>query len=247
MIRQCNASDPRWGSENRPAKAEVIWRTLSYFAGSAIQRDVWADIGCGSGGIAAALSPRVGRMIGIDPEPWQRWETWTKNNSNLNFIVGSYDSSPPFLNDASIDVAICNQVYEHVPDPQQLIAEIYRILKPGGYCYFAGPNLLFPIEPHVFWPFIHWIPRSLAIRIMKIAKAKSIIDANSTTYWKLKKWLREFEIIDAVPEIASAPSNFGKTGKAWGLVSVTPKWLTKSLMPLSPGFIFILRKPETKK
>lgn len=237
-------SDPRWGAKDRPLKADAIWQTLLFYAGTNIHDGLWLDMGCGSGGIAATLAPRVTKIIGIDPEPWARWPTWTQQHSNLTFINGSYDSHPPLLAQNSVDIVICNQVYEHVPDPQRLIQEIYRVLKPGGYCYFAGPNLLFPIEPHVFWPFIHWIPRTIAIKIMKTLGAKNLVDANSTTYWKLKRWLSAFETINALPDVIKQPQEYGRTAFPWRAISHIPRWLANALTPLSPGFVFVLRKPK---
>lgn len=43
--------------------------------------------------------------------------------------------------DASIDMIICESMLEHVPDPQAVVAEISRVVKPGGYLYIAVPFL----------------------------------------------------------------------------------------------------------
>lgn len=242
--RSEHSRDPRWGAKDRPRKADAIWQTLVFYAGNDILSGTWVDMGCGSGGIAAALAPKVKKIIGIDPEPWSRWSTWTREHSNLEFIEGSYENDPPLLAENSVDIVICNQVYEHVPDPQQMIKVIYRILKPGGYCYFAGPNLLFPIEPHVFWPIIHWIPRAAAINVMKAVGAKDLIDANSTTYWTLRSWLNSFEIKNALPDVIKHPEKYGRKAIFWRCISIMPRWLAQALTPISPGFVFVLRKPE---
>lgn len=236
------SEDPRWGSEGRPCKANAIWQTLLHYSGPEIAKGLWVDIGCGSGGIAATLAPRVERMIGIDPEPWTRWADWMNENPNLRFIQGSYDTEPPLLEANTVDVVLCNQVYEHVPDPQRLISEIYRILKPGGYCYFAGPNLLFPIEPHVFWPFVHWLPRKTALAIMRFVGSKELLDANAAHYWKLRSWLTAYETHNALPAILSQPSIFNRAGLIWNVLARLPKWLLAKLTFASPGFVFVLRK-----
>ncbi|MFE8032936.1 class I SAM-dependent methyltransferase [Thiohalocapsa marina] len=159
------AGDPRWGAEHREAKAAAILQTLCHFAMSNPARADWLDFGCGSGGIAAWLADHVDHITGVDPEPWERWRTFQAAHANLRFIPASAENSG--LPEQSVDVVICNQVYEHVDDPQRQISEIRRVLRPGGYCYFAGPNLLFPIEPHVYWPFVHWLPRQFARSLMK--------------------------------------------------------------------------------
>lgn len=233
--------DPDWGSQDRPKKAEAIWQILVNFGGPGIGEGRWLDLGCGSGGIAAALAPRIDRIVGVDPQPWQRWKDFQRQYPNLSFLQESVESLS--LADASVDVVICNQVYEHVPDAQQLIREIHRILKPGGYCYFAGPNLLWPIEPHVFWPIVHWLPRGLARRCMKRLGAKHLVEANSTTYWQLQAWFHGFTVRNGLPfALRNAATDRWKIFQ--DLFATAPFPLIRFLTPLSPAFIFILKKHD---
>jgi SAM-dependent methyltransferase len=37
------------------------------------------------------------------------------------------------------DLVFCSQTLEHVPDPKSLLAELYRVLKPGGKLYLSAP------------------------------------------------------------------------------------------------------------
>ena len=198
-ISSKQSNEPRWGAKNRDIKAQAILQTVSHFITVPLAQTTWLDIGCGSGGIAATIASQVKSIVGIDPDSWPRWAQFQRIHSNLQLLNESVDNlSYP---DNSVDVIVCNQVYEHVSNQLYLIAEIYRILKPGGYCYFAGPNLLFPIEPHVFWPFVHWLPRQFAIKFMQVFGSKGILDARSTDYWTLKKRLQHFEIHNAIPYI----------------------------------------------
>jgi ubiquinone/menaquinone biosynthesis C-methylase UbiE len=232
-------NDPRWGSHDRPQKAEAIWQILHHIGGTAIGHGVWIDLGCGSGGIAAALAPRVEQMMAIDPEPWQRWQDFQQQQANLHFYPQSVELLT--IADNSADVVICNQVYEHVADPQRLINEIYRILKPGGYGYFAGPNLLWPIEPHVFWPIVHWLPRNIAVKLMTACKSKGVLDANSATWWQLRRWLHRFTIYNGVP-IAVAHLAQQRGGINRSLYRLIPPPLIDWLTPISPAFIFVIHK-----
>ncbi len=239
------ATDPRWGAENRNIKAEQIWHTLQNVAHFDLSAAHWLDIGCGSGGIAAHLAPRVQHMTGIDPESWARWDEFTHHNPNLSFIQASVDTLdlPP----ASFDVIICNQVYEHVPDPQALIARIHQLLKPNGLVYFAGPNLLFPIEPHVFWPFVHWLPRKFAIKFMKAlgSKRSDDLDAYSAHYWQLQRWLsRHFKVCNALPALVNQVIPGLKSARLYGLLRHIPRAAIHTFTPLAPGFVFVLSKPH---
>jgi SAM-dependent methyltransferase len=234
--------DPRWGSENRDRKAQNIVECLELLVPRDLSRLSCVDIGCGSGGISFHLAPHFESVSGIDPEPWERWQDYMAKQPKLRFLEESVDKLS--LADDSVDVVICNQVYEHVPSPQNLIAQIHRILKPGGVCYFAGPNLLYPIEPHVFWPFIHWLPRPWALTLLRrfAPEKEKDMDAFSTTYWTLRRWLRCFDIVDAVPPLIKHRA--GTSGGVWHVFRPIPVKLLTLFGFLSPGFIFILTKPE---
>jgi SAM-dependent methyltransferase len=238
-------TQPRWGDQNRDQKAHAIWQTLTHFTPPGFLAEATAyDIGCGSGEIAFHLAAHVQSMTGLDPEPWTRWQEWQQQRPNLGYRVESAMNLS--LPDDCADLVICNQVYEHVPDAVRLIQEIARIVKPGGYVYFAGPNLLFPIEPHVFWPFIHWLPRPLALRLMRLAGSQAILDAYSKDYWRLTGWLKtHFTVTNAVPYILHHPAAYGRHGRVWQLLRHIPASLLHLSTWASPGFVFVLHKPST--
>ena len=56
-------------------------------------------------------------------------------------IVGDIHNLP--LEDNSVDAIICIAVLEHVEEPQKAVREMYRVLKPGGYCYIFAPFLYY--------------------------------------------------------------------------------------------------------
>ena len=53
-------------------------------------------------------------------------------------IVGSAEAIP--CPDGSFDAVVCTQVLEHVPHPHRVIAEIARVLRPGGHCLMTVPQ-----------------------------------------------------------------------------------------------------------
>mgnify|MGYP003583257531 CR=1 FL=1 len=242
-LLQADRPDPGWGDQDRPQKAIAIFTTLRLMTGLDFSNSHWLDIGCGCGEIAAHLAPQVGRITAIDPSPWQRWYKLNSTHPNLEFVRGDYTGDYPAPN--SIDVVVCNQVYEHVPDAEALIGFIHRILKPGGYAYFAGPNLLFPIEPHVYWPFIHWLPRRVAVKLMRLFGSEAILDAYSAHYWKLLHWLKDFQVVNAVPFVLRHPLCYQRKTMVWKLISFIPASILNKLTVLSPSFIFLLHKPPT--
>lgn len=56
-------------------------------------------------------------------------------------IVGDVQNLP--LQDETVEAIICIAVLEHVEEPQRAVKEIYRILKPGGYCFIYTPFLFY--------------------------------------------------------------------------------------------------------
>lgn len=241
-----NGVDPRWGNQGRDRKAQAIWLTLRERCGAEIADGCWLDVGCGSGGIAATLAPHVRSITGVDPEPWDAWEQQAAAHPNLTFLVGEFDGDRPSIPESSMDVTICNQVYEHVSNHEALIGNIYRVLRPGGVCYFAGPNLLWPIEPHVFWPVVHWLPRTWAHNLMRGLGSRRAdeLDAYSRSYWTLKSWFTKagFEARSNISGRLRAELEIRKHASAARLASTIPPGILAPLVPFSPGFVFILRK-----
>ncbi len=56
-------------------------------------------------------------------------------------IVGDIHQLP--LADNSVDAVICIAVLEHVEEPARAVAEVYRVLKPGGCAFFYAPFLFY--------------------------------------------------------------------------------------------------------
>lgn len=238
---------PRWGAEKRDQKAEAIWKTLQ--ASELLPRSSsdWLDVGCGSGGIASALAVRVERMLGVDPEPWPQWVSLCERHNNLTFKAGHFDRLHIEVPTACADVIICNQVYEHVRDPAQLISNLYRTLRPGGVVYFAGPNLLWPIEPHVHWPFVHWLPRHIALSVMTALGSSRTRDLDATsTYWlRLERWFKTtgFEVTNGIGLRAKNCDTSSIAGQLLGLMArLVPGFIWNLTRPVAPGFVYILKK-----
>ncbi|MCL4265268.1 MAG: methyltransferase domain-containing protein [Anaerolineae bacterium] len=93
------------------------------------------EIGCGTGAVSRILAqkPAVAQVIGIDPSPVfiARARTLSQGIPNLSFEEGD-GRALPFDADA-FDVAVVHQALSHVPQPEQLVAEGFRILRPGGW------------------------------------------------------------------------------------------------------------------
>ena len=94
------------------------------------------DFGCGPGTISVGLARAVepGEVHGVDMEESQielaRAAAEAGGHGNATFHVGDATALP--FEDDSFDVAHCHAVLMHVPDTQAALAEVKRVLKPGG-------------------------------------------------------------------------------------------------------------------
>ena len=94
------------------------------------------DIGAGTGRLALHLLETKldidGKLIAIDPLEERIKVADEKNRySNGEFRVGSAEDLS-FLEDGTVDVVYLSSVFHWVPDKQKALAEIFRVLKPGG-------------------------------------------------------------------------------------------------------------------
>jgi ArsR family transcriptional regulator len=93
-----------------------------------------ADVGTGTGFVAAGIAPRVKRVVGIDNAP-AMLEVARKNlhalgASNVDLVVGEIARLP--LEDGSLDAAFANMVLHHAEDPVAMLREMARVVRPGG-------------------------------------------------------------------------------------------------------------------
>ena len=94
------------------------------------------DVGCGPGNISVGLAQAVdpGTLYGIDREESQvelaRAVAASQQQENAVFQVGDATDLP--FEDGFFDVAHCHDLLMHVPDIQVVLAEVKRVLKPGG-------------------------------------------------------------------------------------------------------------------
>src|SRR5688572_10478272 len=101
------------------------------------------DVGCGRGAYGddpiplrrklRILKGKVSKVIGIDVDPG------AQENPFLDEFRLIQEADWPIEND-SIDLIVCDQVLEHIDNPDQFFSEAHRTLKDGGYCCIRTPN-----------------------------------------------------------------------------------------------------------
>ena len=201
---------------------------------------VCLDIGCSSGVVSAAMAPRFTRMVGLDIDRSALSEIEPGHDKKSAFLLGDAMQLP--LQGKAFDMIFCLQVYEHVPDDERMMSEIFRVLKPGGYVIFSGPNRLYPIEPHYFLPFLHWLPAKLADRYLRVTGKGSSYYERSRSYWGLRHLVRDFNMKDISLEIIRFRMRTKLPPRMGRVLEHTIYWLLKPAILLLPNFNWILRK-----
>lgn len=99
-----------------------------------------ADVGAGTGFLAAGLAPMVKQVHVLDGSP-AMLEVARRNLSEFgNVIIQLADGSSLPLPDASQDAVFANMYLHHMPDPLKAIREMARLLKPGGRLVITDMN-----------------------------------------------------------------------------------------------------------
>ncbi len=220
---------------------------LSDFYDNAIGTKNALNVGASAGIIDEYLSRYFETVTCIDID--EKAISFAGNNfskKGLLFEVG--DGMNMRYADESFDVIVCAQVYEHVPDAQQLMAEIWRVLKPGGVVYFAAGNRVMINEPHYNLPLLSVIPRSLAHIYIRLAGKADRYYEKHLTYWGLKSLVKDFILHDYTRQMLSDPEKYHVHYMVppGSLKQKAAVFVAKFLIFLVPGYIWLLEKPVDK-
>ena len=90
------------------------------------------DLGAGTGHFAALAAPFVGRVIAVDAseEMLEAARDRLEGASNVDLRCGNLEDLP--IADGELDVAVLLLVLHYVVEPQAVLKEVGRTLKPGG-------------------------------------------------------------------------------------------------------------------
>lgn len=92
------------------------------------------DVATGGGHTANALAPLVRRVVALDltPEMLAAAKAFIEGNGhdNVDFVQGDAEAMP--FPDGSFDIVACRIAPHHFPHVERFIAEVHRVLKPGG-------------------------------------------------------------------------------------------------------------------
>jgi SAM-dependent methyltransferase len=115
------------------------------------------DVGAGRGGRVAWLLENGYDAVGVEID-----EGYVENGRAFlphDRLIAIDPIEPYPLADASFDVVLSNQVFEHVADLDALAREVARVTRPGGLGLHVFPAKWRPVEGHMNMPLVHWAPK----------------------------------------------------------------------------------------
>ncbi|SRR5258708_40060761 len=218
-----------YDKKTREQKGIRITKTLSDFFGeNKIKKLKLLDVGASTGIIDNVLAKSFKEVIGTDIDK-DAIKFATKSFVKKNLKFKDEDAMNMTFKNNSFDIVVCTHVYEHVPNPKKLFSEIYRVLKPGGACYLAAQNKLWPLEAHHNLLFLSYLPKNLADIYIRMFRNKKEYYEHPMNYWELQKALKKFKVHDYTPKILSEPKKFGYSNKSIGIVGSLFTYFTPTL------------------
>jgi SAM-dependent methyltransferase len=181
-----------WSEEEARLRTEVeLQRSIPRALLNFLERSGWhfpgaivADIGCGHGGLVLELLDRGAQPIGLEPSlelsSLAGRRLLAAGFSDESIVTGDGASLP--FPDQSLDYAISLQVLEHVSDPDKVISEVFRVLRPGGQFFLSCENYLAFREQHyrIFW--LPLMPKSIGKIYLTLRDRKPAFLMNHVFY-----------------------------------------------------------------
>jgi len=164
-----------------PARPELHARHQAHFlfeaahAQAAMQRLAAAgpgallDVGCGMGRYLAAAARAGRRALGVDVAVYQlvlARKLLEEEGVEAELCLANAEALP--YEAASFGAAVGTDLLEHVDEPGATVAEVGRLLRPGGRALFTTPNRFsLTAEPHVGVWGLGYLPRPWAERLVE--------------------------------------------------------------------------------
>ena len=219
--------------ESRHDKAAKIIAALSKYTDIASANVL--DIGTGAGVIASDIAAKAKSVTSVDMHD----ERKVTDGFRFTQVDGVQLPFP----DASFDVVVYNHVIEHVPEQQEHIKEIARVLRSEGLLYLATPNKFGPLDPHYRVPFISWLPRPAAAGYLRLLKRKTW-DIHPVSPWRLQRLTRgRFTGKNLTADIIKRPADYDMpASRGVKLLGLLPLGALRTLQPFVPTQIHIFKR-----
>ena len=150
----------------RSQQSQVVLNAAAA-CGIRIKGKIVVDFGCFDGAITSRYGDTgATHVYGIDIDKGAIAKARQHHNrDHVTFLESDVKRMP--LDDSSVDVILCYDVFEHVAHPADMLHECYRILRPGGQLLIGTWGWYHPFAPHLWstmpvpWAHVFFSERTL--------------------------------------------------------------------------------------
>ncbi len=226
-----------WHVGRREILRDVLGRYIPQHESRAI-----LDVGCGTGGNMLLLKD-FGNVTGVDFS--DEALRFARNYGFTSLLRASATELP--LADASFDVVSALDVLEHISEDRQAIAEVFRVLKPGGFFLVTVPAYQWLWSHHD--QALHHVRRySKADLLKKLTAAGFHIQEQhrfallGVPMRLLQKWVWSFQKreTDAQKNKTSAPLDM--PAFLLGFLRLEKRWLRHVPLPFGTSIVVLAQK-----
>ena len=152
--------------------------------------EIVLDLGTGVGHTAFAVAPRVREVVGIDLTSEMialaREGAAERKIANVRFVRGDVSELP--FPDASFDVATSRYSAHHYHQPERVLHELARVLRPGGR--FVLVDTISPEEPALdtFINAVEVLRDRSHVRDYRVSEWQAMLDRAGFRSEVLKRW-----------------------------------------------------------
>ena len=165
----------------RTIPKEVIRRLLA--AGLMLPGMKILEIGSGHGGLAVEMALLGAVVTAVEPcDPWRSLSEERARSLGLSIKHISADAQCLPFEDESFDACVSLQVLEHVRNPEHVIHEITRVLRPNGVFYISCENYLAFRENHYGVPWLPMLPKPVGSIYLQLLGRDACFLKNHVTY-----------------------------------------------------------------
>jgi SAM-dependent methyltransferase len=224
--------------DERRTKASKIVRVLEHFlGGDGLAGRTVLDLGCSTGFISDELHRAGAAVTGVDIDEPGLEKARERFGGRVEFVCADGEKLP--WGDGSVDAVVFNHIYEHVVDPDAVMAEIRRVLRPHGVVYLGLGNRLGVMEPHYKLPFLSWLPSGAADRYVALARRGDRYHERFRTRPGLRELCRGLRVWDYTYTVLAEPERFRADDMVPARLRTAPPVLWKALTPIIPTFIWV--------